>query len=62
MKALRALFACVVCMVAFCCVNEAKAQFKTSGFLLGRSAIIPTMRPHSVDSRATLEYRGTIEG
>ena len=35
MKALRAFFVCVVCMVTFCCVNEAKAQFKTSGFFAG---------------------------
>ncbi|MXV76074.1 hypothetical protein F4Z99_17600 [Candidatus Poribacteria bacterium] len=35
MKALRVLFACVVLFAAFCCVNEARAQFKTSGFFLG---------------------------
>ena len=35
MKALRVLFACVVVFAACCCVNEAKAQFKTSGFFVG---------------------------
>ena len=32
MKAFRALFVCVVCIVAFCCVNEAKAQFGPHGY------------------------------
>lgn len=32
MKALRALFVCVVCIVTFCCVNEAKAQCGTHGY------------------------------
>ena len=56
MKALCAFFVSVVFLVAVCCVNEADAQYKWSGFFLG------TLGVHTVDGTAFGGLTGFLGG
>ena len=56
MKALCAFFVRVVFLVTVCCVNEADAQYKWSGFFLG------TLGVHTVDGTAFGGLTGFLGG